>query len=632
MASLKKINKILHKKFGEQVAAREEGGRLVLSGELESWRDVVLAGKIAAHENPYFYFVNEILCTGEKPMPIRKPRIEDGKLEWEEPDVLIIGGGIIGCAIARELSRYKLNILLVEKEHDLAMHASGRNNGIINSGVPHINSTLKTRFAKLGNDMFDKTCSDLGVTFERCGQLFYFQNRMWEPFTFLSLWRRKWWGHKNVAIIPKETLHKSETALNKSIGSALFYPKAGIVDPFDLTLAFAENAASNGVVFSFNTMVQGMVVENGEIQKVQTNRGAIMPKVVINAAGAFGEDIATYADDRFFSLHPNKKTNVVVDKKYVDSLVETPTFPIVKKRNKKKRHLHGTGITRTIGGSFLIGPDVFGTINREDFSTLLPNVQDIIGAQTKTCPKLEEKQIISYFSGITSGTYEDDFVVTKGKSVLNIVHAAGITAPGLTAAPAIAVEIAGMAVEVLGRSIKVELNSEFEPKRTPPPKLSEMSIEERSDFIIANPDYGIILCKCEQISRGEVLEALRRNIKCSTLDGVKRRVRTTMGICQGGSCEAQVLKLIASEKRFALHHIKKGESGSELLLGAVKTTITEDDIKAFKSGAPAVSGEMQLPFAAPNPETEGKLRVISSIDVGAMANIIRREMADDGDV
>jgi glycerol-3-phosphate dehydrogenase len=167
VASLKKINKILHKKFGQQVAARVEGGRLVLSGELESWRDVVHAGKIAAHENPYFYFVNEVLCTGEKPQPIRKPRIEDSKLEWEEPDVLIIGGGIIGCAIARELSRYKLNILLVEKEHDLAMHASGRNNGIINSGAPHINSTLKTRFARLGNNMFDKTCLDLGVTFER---------------------------------------------------------------------------------------------------------------------------------------------------------------------------------------------------------------------------------------------------------------------------------------------------------------------------------------------------------------------------------------------------------------------------------------------------------------------------------
>jgi len=619
MANLNNLNKSLYKRFGDKVAAREDGGRLVLYGELESWRDVVYAGKIAANGNPYFYLVNEIKCTGDKAMPTRKPRIEDGAIEWEEPDVLIIGGGIVGCAIARELSRYRLSVLLVEKEHDLAMQASGRNNGIINSGAFLKKNSVKHRYNKLGNQMFDRLCSDLGVEFERCGQLFYFQNRLWEPFMLLSLLKRKMQGQKDVVIVTRDEIKASAPGLGASIGSALFYPNAGIVSPFDLTLALAENAVENGVNISLDTMVQGMTVEDGTIIKVQTNRGTVLPKVVINAAGASSETIAAICGDRFFSLHPKKSTNLVIDKRYSSLLSGTPIFSIPRKRSKKKPHVRGSGITRTIDGNFLIGPDVFETINREDYSTLLPNVRDLIESQRRPCPKLEEKHILSYFSGIESETYEEDFVVRKGRSVTNVIHAAGITAPGLTAAPAIAVEVADIALEILGKDLSADINPEFNPKRIPPPRPSEMTIEERSDFISTQPDYGVIICKCEGISRGEVVEALNRNVRCNTIDGVKRRVRAGKGFCQGSSCEPQVLSLIASQKRVALNHVKKGAGGSEVLFGTIKTTSPKD-------AHPTWGNDESAPFG--DRVTEKRLRELAEQRLGSVAEIIRKDALD----
>ncbi|MCL2221814.1 MAG: FAD-dependent oxidoreductase [Oscillospiraceae bacterium] len=620
MANLNNLNKTLYKKFGDQVAAREDSGRLVLYGKLESWRDVVRAGKIAANENPYFYLVNEIICTGDKAMPVRQPRIEDGALEWEEPDVLIIGGGIIGCAIARELSRYRLSILLVEKEHDLAMQASGRNNGIINSGVLLKKNSVKHRYNKLGNQMFDRICAELGVQFERCGQLFYFQNRLWEPFMLLSLLRRKMQGQKDVEIVSRDEIKRTAPSFGSSIGSALFYPNAGIVSPFDLTLAFAENAVENGVNISFDTIVQGMTVDDGVIIKVQTNRGTIMPRLVINAAGAFSETIAAVAGDRFFSLHQKKSTNLVVDKRYAPLLSNTPVFSIPKKRSNKKRHLRGSGVTRTIGGNLLIGPDVFETINKEDFSTLFPNVRDLIESQKRPCPKLEEKHIISYFSGIEAESYDEDFIVRKGRSTKNIIHAAGITFPGLTAAPAIAAEIVDISLEILSKGGTVDVNTDFNPKRTPPPRPADMDLEERSDFISNHPDYGIIVCRCEEVSRGEIVEALNRNVRCNTLDGVKRRVRAGKGFCQGTFCESQVLSLIAAQKRVALHHVKKGPSGSEVLFGNIKTfSAKKSDSPLWGKGEPTSFGDLI---------TERRLRKIAEQGLGTVAEAIRKDGKD----
>jgi glycerol-3-phosphate dehydrogenase len=369
----------------------------------------------------------------------------------------------------------------------------------------------------------------------------------------------------------------------------LFFPSAGVINPFELTIALAENAVQNGVSLSLDTMVESMVVEDGVIKSVSTNRGTIKPKLVINAAGVFCENIAALAGDRFYSIHPRKSTIAVIDRKYAGKLINTALTPIGK-TPKKKAHVSGCSVIRSISGNILVGPDSLETISKEDYSTSPFNIKEIFASQSRIVPGLDEEHVIAYFSGISAATYEEDFVVSKGKLVSNIIHAAGIQIPGLTAAPAISMEVAQFAVDFFGGEGSVRENPDFNPVRSAPPKPLEMSDSERSDLIEANPDYGIIICRCEEISKGEILEALRRNVKCNTLDGVKRRVRAGMGRCHGSLCAPQVIDIIAAERRLPPHNIRKSGSGSEKVFGNSKTLlqkkassaqrITERDFKA----------------------------------------------------
>jgi len=570
MSFVRGLNKKLNKMYEGQVAAHVDGGCLVLSGELQKWSDIVVAGKLAVEKSPYFGFVNDIECTGEKQAPTRKPRVEDSALEWEEPDVLIIGGGVIGCAIARELSRYKLNILLVEKEHDLAMQASGRNNGIVQSGAGLNKNSQKYRFARQGNVMFESVCEELGVDYMRSGQFVCYPKRLWDPFLIFTLLYWKWMGIKGAKVIKKDELRKYEPALNHNIRAALHFTEAGIVCPFDLTLAYAENAVSNGVNISLNTMVESIVSEDGMIKSVVTNRGTIKPKVVVNAAGVYSDIIAAMAGDRFYSIHPVKGTTAVLDKKYSHELINT----VVTTRgpvSAKKIYTRDESVVQTINGNILVGSDSFETIHREDFSTSPLNLKELFTAQSKIVPDINEDQIITYFSGIRAATYSEDFIVCKGRYVSNLVHAAGIQIPGLTASPAIGVEISRMVLDFFGGESSVGTNPEFNPKRIPPIRLSYMDDSARSELIESNPDYGVIICRCEEVSKGEIINALRRNVRCDTLDGVKRRVRAGMGRCNGNHCIPQILDIISSEKRLAPQNVRKSGSGSEKVFGNTKT-------------------------------------------------------------
>jgi len=570
MSFIKNLNKKLNNMFEGQVEAQEDSGYLILSGELKKWSEVLLACRLAVENTPYFGLVNNIVCTGEKVPPVRKPGINDSVLAREEPDVLIIGGGIIGCSIARELSKYKLSILLVEKEHDIAMQASGRNTGLVHSGAGIRKGSQMHKFSRRGNAMYENLCADLGVVFKRSGQYIYMTKRFWDPFLFLTSLYWKWHGIKDVRVIKRDELHKFEPAISKDIGAALYSPSAGVVNPFDLTIAYAENAVQNGAVFSLDTMVESMVTENGVVKSVKTNRGTIKPKLVVNAAGVFCEYIAALAGDRFYSIRPRKGTIAVIDGKYADEVIQTVLTPIGKTSDKKK-HTKGCSVIRTSEGSILVGPDSFDTINKEDYSTSPYNIKEIFKSQARIVPKLDEKQVITYFSGVSAATFEDDFVVSKGRQISNILHAAGIQSPGLTAAPAISTEVTQMVVDFFGGENSVSENPEYNSKRLAPVRPSQLSDSERSELIEANPDYGIIICRCKEISKGEILDALRQNIKCTSLDGVKRRVGACMGRCHGSHCTPLILDIIATEKRLPPQTIRKSSSGSEVLFGLSKT-------------------------------------------------------------
>ncbi len=567
MSYLKKINRKLTSRFNGRVSAREHDGCLVLEGALDQWDDVVAAGLLSANRRRYDGLVNDIIFTGGTIPPMRLPSITDNALESATPDVLIIGGGIVGCATARECARYDMSVLLVEKEHDLAMQTSSRNDGMVHPGVDLIPGQVKRRYNMRGNKMYGDVCRELDVPFRRTGQYICFRGWKLALAGFFGQLYFQLIGPYG-RFIGKKAFQKREPNMNPAISGALFFPSAGVVAPYALTVAFAENAADNGVKISTDTAVLGMTLDGNKIVSVQTNRGTIHPKVVVNAAGVFTEEIARMAQDHFFSIHPRKGTNTILDHKASERM--NTIVSSFGTSSTKKRHTKGGGLVKTIDQNTLVGPDAVETYLKEDYTTVAQNVADVFEKQSATDPALHLRDAITYFSGVRAATYEEDFIIRKGKWTKNIVHAAGIQSPGTTAAPAIAQDVSRMAVELLKETRTVGLNAAFNPIRKGVIRANELSPEERDALIRENPDYGEIVCRCEQISRGEVIAALHRSVPCDTLDGVKRRVRPGMGRCQGGFCGPLVLQIIAKELGKPLDQIGKSAPGGEVLLGSIK--------------------------------------------------------------
>lgn len=573
MASLKKLNRTLYKLYGELVSASCKDDVITLSGKLDKWDDVVKAGLIAASGHYGSYVVNNIQCTSIEEEKMRIPDLRDESLNGEEYDVVIIGAGIVGCSIARELSRWDLKILLVDKEHDVALHGSSRNDGMIHPGIDLKKGQIKQKYNALGNKMYDQISKELDVPFKRTGQYLGFK-REW--YSFLLPLATKYWKQMNVPCeyIGKEELFKREPNLSEDIKCALYFPTAGIICPYGITIAYAENAVDNGVKLSLDTAVLDMKVEDGLIKSVTTNRGTIYPKVVINAAGVFSEDVAKMAKDHFFSIHPRKGTNSILDKKAAFQVRTIAS--LIGTQATSTTHTKGGGIVSTIDHNLLIGPDAVETFEKENFSTTAESINNTFEKQKLASPNLKTSDIITYFTGVRAATYEEDFVLQKGKFTKNIVHAAGIQSPGLTAAPAIGVEIAKDTVELLSEKETVKENPSFNPYRKGIPDLSEMPLEKRDNFIKDNPDFGVIVCRCEEVSRGEILAALNRSVPCDSIDGVKRRVRPGMGRCQGGFCGPLVAKIIGEEKEIALKDVIKNGMGSNIVFCDTKEAGTNE--------------------------------------------------------
>jgi glycerol-3-phosphate dehydrogenase len=607
MKSLQKINKFLTENFHGKATAREDDGCLLLEGELDSWDEIVRACSTAAalrkKETRAFIrkmqnesgdrpggLVNRIQLTNNQDGRFFKQTKNEGLApQSARPDILVIGGGVVGCAIARELCRYRradgtpLDIVLAEKEHDLAMHASGRNDGMIHPGIDLSRATWKFFYNSRGKKKYAALCKELGVKFARPGQYLCFTSKMMIPALYASLVHWKLMGIKAQVVLKKE-LKKREPGLKDDIEAALYFPEAGIVCPFQLTIALGESAVQNGAKILLDTEVLGMEIDNHgqhgqnkNIVSVKTNRGVIEPKVVVNAAGVFADDIAAMAGDQFFSIHPRRGTNSILDKKYARGIVRS----IASKMGSQGAHTKGGGLVATAHGNLLVGPDSAETPDKENFATCAASVDAVFAKFKNASPVLAKSQIIAYFSGTRAPTWEEDFVVCKGRRCKNIVHAAGIQSPGLTAAPAIAEDAARFAAELLEELIttnhtnhtngkQIVKNEKFNPHLKPVPHIAALNDEEREKMIAENPDYGIILCRCEEVSRGEILDSLRRPVPCDTVDGVKRRVRPGMGRCQGGFCGPLVLKLIAEEKNIPLEQVAKSGRGSEILLSKNK--------------------------------------------------------------
>ena len=565
------VQKKLLKKYGDTVSARFENKSIVVSGMLDSWEAIIDACRmcVVRQKQPRaVHVVNNISLRGVQFPRMKTPPFFDNALDGQTPDVLVIGAGISGASIARELTKWKLNVLLVDKEADVALHASGRNDGEVHPGVDLRKGSLKQHYVLRGNAMYERVCNELSVPFKRCGQYVgFFERAAFVPALLYVLHRKYLCGVRDTKLISGKAFHNAEPYADARIKFAMYNPSAGCVCPYGLTIAYAENAAANGARISLQTAVLGMEVVDGIIMSVVTNRGTVRPKIVINAAGTFADDVAQMACDKFFSIHARRGTNSILDKKsgkFINAITSWKAL-------KNTAYTKGGGLLHTVHGNVLVGPDAVETYEKENFATTQESIDTVFARQSRISKNVSTSAIITYFTGVRAATFEEDFIIERGRSTRNIIHCAGIQSPGLTTAPAVALDIEAMAVAMLRENGNtVEKNSSFNPCRNAIPVLREMSDEERDKKIKENPDYGIIVCRCEEVSKGEIIDALRSPLGVATVDAVKKRVRPGMGRCQGGFCMPLVAQIISEELHVPLAAVRKCDIDSVITFGSAK--------------------------------------------------------------
>lgn len=562
---MRKIGDFLSKKFSAAIHCEEKNGALFLYGKVKSWDQVVKIGKFATRFG-FRGVVNKIECEEAKPSVPKVPLVRDASLHGRKVDVLIIGAGVIGCAIARELSRWKLNILVVDKESDVAMHQSSHNAGMMHPPIAPHPKSKKAHYNRKGLDMIEALSRELDFPFQRNGMAMLFTS---EWFTLLLPFvkvREVQNNVKDTQFLSASKFLKIEPNVKKNFSWAYVIWEAGVVDPFQMTLAFAENAVQNGVKFSFNTFVEGFVVEDDRIEAVLTNKGTIFPRIVVNAAGVWADRIASLANDEFFTIHPRKGEMAIIDKKKSNLSRLTLSKVSLKQLGSVTK---GGGLIPTVHGNLLLGPTAVEIPEREDYSTTQEGLDELFKKHASLVEGLSRKDVINYFAGTRAATYEEDFIVEPSQKIHNLIHAAGIQSPGLTSAPAIAEDIATMCIEKLQKERKIVPNEKFCPVRKKDPDFKKLSLEEKQRIIAKNPNYGIVICRCETVTKGEVLQALHGNVPATTLDGIKWRTRCGMGRCQGGFCTPFLVELMQEVGIDPLTITKKGP-GSELFVSRTR--------------------------------------------------------------
>jgi len=571
MTGVRAVHKALNKLglAGIEVSSRHQA--VVLEGEVESWDQYVAAGYAAAGKG-FRGVVNDIQVNGLQGDTPYLPPDRDNSLEGEDFDAVIIGGGVVGCAVARELTRWNLRIALVEKEDDVAKQASSRNNGMIHPGLAPSRGTKKLDYNLRGNEMYSQAAAELGFELKRCGSLVLLEKpwyRLFQP--AIKAWATKK-GVPGIESISRQSVQQREPRVTSRQQGALFLPSTGVVAPYKVTMAYAENAVENGAQVFLNTAVLGFDMDRDRIRGVITNRGVLQSGVVINAAGVWADRVAAYAHDRFFTIHGRKGTIAILDKntsslqKYVLGMPQLVS----------KTHSKGGGVNPTVEGNLLMGPNAVEVPHREDWGTTPQDMEYLVQRLMGLNTSLKRGDIITYFAGVRACTFEEDFIIQPSDSVQNLVHAAGIQSPGLASAPAIAQDVAQMAVNILQRRREVKPNPTFRPQRRVVPDLSRLSFSERAELIRKNPAYGRIVCRCEVISEGEIVDAINGPVPATNLDAIKRRVRAGMGRCQGGFCTPSLVEIVARETGLKPQEVCKGRPGSNLLAAETKAPGREE--------------------------------------------------------
>ncbi len=473
-------------------------------------------------------------------------------------DIIIVGAGVIGCAVARELSKYNARILVIEKNEDVCAGTSKANSAIVHSGYDAKNGTLKARFNVEGNRMMEAVCRELDVPFKRIGSLTVCTDadRVGELDHLRERGERN--GVEGLRVLSREELLEIEPNIGDEVVAALSAPTAGIVCPFKLTIAYAENAAVNGAEFLFDTKVKNIFSENG-IWHIVTDNEEYTAAAVVNAAGVYSDVFNNMVSEKKLHITPRRGDYILLDRA-AEGHVKHTIFQLPTAYGK------GVLVTPTVHGNTIIGPSAIDIDDRESTATTAEGIDSVIARSALSVKNLPTRQVITSFAGLRAHGDRHDFVLGEADDAENFFNCAAIESPGLSAAPAIGVYIAGLIREKLELSEKESFIAERRDILDP----SKLSIEERNELIKREPAYGTIVCRCESVTEGEILDAIRRPVGARSLDGVKRRTRAGMGRCQAGFCSPKVMEILRRELGVDLREVTKSGGNSYIVNARTK--------------------------------------------------------------
>lgn len=480
-------------------------------------------------------------------------------------DVAIIGAGVIGSAIARELSRYQADICVIEREEDVCDGTSKANSAIIHAGFDATPGTLKAKLNVQGNAMMDVLSKDLDIPFKRNGSLVVCTKEQNRSALELLLEKGKANGVPDLRIIEREELLKMEPNLSDDVTCALFAPTGGIVCPFHMTMAFAENACTNGVQFFLKTSVTSIVASEDSgylLHTTHTDTGKeeiIHAKTVINAAGVYADTLNNMVSSHKLHITARKGEYCLLDKD-AGTHVSHTIFQLPSKMGK------GVLVTPTVHGNLLVGPTAVDVEDKEAVNTTQEGLDSLARIASLSVKNVPMRQVITSFAGLRAHEDGDDFVIGEAPDAKGFINAAGIESPGLSSAPAIGKMVAELVKEMLSLTEKTDFVSTRKGILRP----ETLSLSERNELIRQHPEYGNIICRCEMITEGEIMDAIHRPLGARSLDAVKRRTRAGMGRCQAGFCSPRTMEILEREVPMSIYDITKNGVNSKVVIGTNK--------------------------------------------------------------
>ena len=469
-----------------------------------------------------------------------------------EADVVVIGGGITGTAILSELARYDLRCVLVEREPDIASGTTKANSAVLHAGFDAPTGSMKARMNVAGNRLYHELQQELGLDIQWTGSLVAATDAAEEAVLRELLARGQANGVPGLELWDAVQVHAQEPNLSPKVRAALWAPTAGICWPFGLAIAFAENAVQNGAEILRDCEVTGIRRTAGRIAAVETSQGTIRTRWVVNAAGVDAARVSSLAGDTSFSILPRKGEYVLFDKTAQPDLVKGIVFPTPSRTSK------GILVCATTHGNVFVGPNAQNVDTPEDTAVTAAGMDEIVAGARKLVPQLPMGAAITEFAGVRAVASTGDFVLGISPAVPGLVQAAGIQSPGLTSAPAIAQYVAGLITAAEG----TKRRADYVSGRPAQPVFRELSREEQARLIAQDPRYGRVICRCETITEGEIVDAIHRPCGACTVDGVKRRTRAGMGRCQGGFCGPRVVQILARELGIPVPEVRKESRAS----------------------------------------------------------------------